>query len=82
MTYSRPVPRGHAFAQINTKTSVGRNTREKPRALHVEDQECRPAFGTLPALNHALLNTEAGVTRCLHCRRTWAELDAELRRKP
>lgn len=73
MTYSRPAPPGHAFATIALKTGSGRNTRQKPGALHVEDQECPEWAGT-----HELVNDQLR-TYCAHCGRNWRGLDAQLR---
>lgn len=80
MTYARPVPKGAAFSQISTKTGKGRDTREKARAKHVEEAECRPAFGSLPALNHSLVADANAHFTCATCRQSWAVLDALLRR--
>ena len=77
---TNPAAFDKAFLSLHKKTGAGRDTRTKSRALHVEEQVCRDAFMALPAVNHELINTPAGVTRCLYCRETWAALDQALRR--
>lgn len=59
------------------KTGAGRNSRMAPAVQHVESLPCPEAGegGT-----HELWNDRDGVTRCVHCRATWAALDAEARR--
>lgn len=46
----------------------------KPLQPLVDDQPCPDADGP-----HALANSRSGQVSCLGCRRSWADLDAELR---
>ena len=76
----RKITRGDAaFANIGTKVSKGRTTTGEAKVPDVETLECRPAFGSLPALQHELENDARGRTRCKHCGRTWADLDEAVR---
>lgn len=52
----------------------GRLSKKGKAAPGVERLDCPDRDGP-----HWLTNTPAGVTRCIGCRRTWAELDAEAR---
>jgi hypothetical protein len=51
----------------------GRRTQMIPIA-DVDTQPCPDRDGT-----HHVINTKHGRTRCEYCRRTWADLDADLR---
>ena len=76
----RNITRGDAaFANIGTKVSKGRTTTGEAKVPEVETVECRPAFGTLPALHHELENDARGRTRCKHCGADWAALDGQVR---
>lgn len=59
------------------KPSAGRKTSTQPGPKHVETLPCPEAGegGT-----HELWNDRDAVARCVHCRATWAALDAEARR--
>jgi len=66
------------FANIHSKTSVGRANGPKPRVREVENEQCEG----LPLGPHELAKrVERGrvVVECRWCGETWARLDAELR---
>ena len=59
---------------MTTKTSRGRTTTGGVRVPDVETRPCSARPGP-----HWLRNDARGRTHCIGCRKTWAELDAEIR---
>jgi len=62
------------FANIHSKTSVGRANGPKPRVREVENEQCEG----LPLGPHELTN-RGRVTLCRWCEREWWLIDQELR---